>query len=88
MTPAGMIYEEHDGLRVATSGPVVINGVLHRVEARYVVCEPTLNRRAWNVTQCVSVCPKCYPDEPAEDWPECDAPEPNYVQGELFEALA
>jgi len=78
---AEMIYEVNDeGLQVATSGPVVIDGVLHRVENRFVVCEPTLNRKAWNVTMFEKACPICYPNAK-----EC-ASKP--MQGELFDEFA
>jgi hypothetical protein len=81
MSLAEMVYEDRHGLQVAVSGPVVIEGVLHRVSACYVVCEPTLNHRAWNVTMFKSACPICYPDTK-------DCRVRNYEQGELFEAWA
>jgi hypothetical protein len=81
MSFAEMAYEEHDGLQVATSGPVVIEGLLHRVEARFVVCDHSLNGQAWNVTMFREACPICYPDAK-------DCRRPNYSQGDLFEAWA
>ncbi|MDC7224220.1 MAG: hypothetical protein PQJ60_10800 [Spirochaetales bacterium] len=45
------------------SGSVVIDGILHRVKDRFVVCDPMLNRRAWNITEREDVCPKCFPPD-------------------------
>ena len=72
-----MVYELEEGLKVATDGPVVINGVLHRVSSRFVACNPSLNHRAWNVTTFSSACPTCYPAAKV-----CRVPE--YIQGDLF----
>jgi len=69
---AGMVYEERNGLMVAESGPVAIEGVLHRVEHGFVACDRSLNGRAWNVTIVSSSCPVCYPESR------------EYIQGELF----
>ncbi len=79
---AGMVYEERDGLMVAESGPVAIEGVLHRVEHGFVACDRSLNGRAWNVTMFASTCPICYPEA-------TDCRVHRYsIQGELFEEYA
>jgi hypothetical protein len=70
-------YELEGGLRVAASGPVVIEGVLHRIENRFVVCDGSLNNRAWDLTMFSSACPVCYPDAR-------DCRIGNYVQADLF----
>ena len=43
------------------SGPAVINGVVHRVSACYVACNPKLNDKAWGVTEPQTLCELCYP---------------------------
>ena len=48
------------------SGPVVIDGVLHRMEERFVKCDPSLNRRAINVSLAEAVCPVCFPEKAKE----------------------
>jgi len=50
-----------DDRRCIQSGNVVIDSVIHRVAARFVVCNPALNHRAWSVTEPVSACPICFP---------------------------
>lgn len=42
------------------SGNVVIDRVIHRVADKYVVCNASLNSRAWNVTEAASVCKVCF----------------------------
>jgi len=44
------------------SGKVVIDSVAHLVEEKFVKCDNSLNRRAWNTTEEVSMCPVCFPD--------------------------
>lgn len=80
MTPGKMAYKQINGQMVAEAGPVSIDGVLHRVEHGFVVCDRSLNGRAWNVTMFASACPVCYPE--AKD---CRVRDP---QGELFEEYA
>jgi len=38
---------------------VTIQGVEHFVKGKFVACDPSLNNKAWNVTEKHSVCPKC-----------------------------
>jgi len=73
-----MIYEDRNGLRVASYGPVVIGGVLHRAFGGFVFCEPTLNRQSWDFTMFYSVCPICYPGAVKCSWRDV------FIQGELF----
>jgi len=54
------IYSNMTDQRLIISGNVVILGVIHRVKASYVACDPSLNCRAWNVTEAVTVCPLCF----------------------------
>ena len=48
------------------SGPVVIDGVLHRMEERFVKCDSSLNRRPINVSLAEAVCPVCFPEKETE----------------------
>lgn len=50
-----------DSNRCILSGNVVIGGIVHRVSAKFVVCDPRLNHRAWSVTEPLSACTKCFP---------------------------
>lgn len=50
-----------EGRQVWESGAVIIAGIRHRVRSGAVVCEPTLNRQAWNVTRETGICRDCYP---------------------------
>jgi len=54
------IYSKMTAERLIISGNVVILGVIHRVKASYVACDASLNCRAWNVTEAVTVCPLCF----------------------------
>lgn len=56
-------YESRNGLLVAISGPVVIEGVRHRVASGFVFCNRSINGWAWNVTAEVQICRECYPGE-------------------------
>jgi hypothetical protein len=56
-----MVYTMENGARVATTGPVVIEGIRHRVRECYVACDSGLNNRAWNVTEELEICRECYP---------------------------
>ena len=49
-----------DSNRCILSGTISIDGVAHRVAAKYVVCNPSLNARAWNVTEPTALCPLCF----------------------------
>lgn len=80
--PSPMAYKQVDGRMVAEAGPVAIEGVLHRVEHGFVVCNRSLNGRAWNVTMFFSTCSVCYPE--AKD---CRIHRYS-IQGELFEEYA
>lgn len=50
-----------EGRQVWVSRAVVIAGVRHRVRSGAIVCEPTLNRMAWNVTRETGICLACFP---------------------------
>jgi len=52
-----------DTNRCIISGSVTIEGVEHLVQAKYVKCDATLNRKAWNTTEKKSRCPKCFNSE-------------------------
>ena len=56
-----VVFRQCEGRDVWVSGPVVIQGILHRVEGGWVACNSHLNSMAWNVTEEASVCPSCYP---------------------------
>lgn len=56
-------YKVKSGLRVIDSGPVIINGVKHRVKNGFVVCHSGLNSMAWNTTKQSSVCDKCFQEK-------------------------
>jgi len=59
----GMVYTMENGARVATEGPICIEGVRHRVRECYVFCDSGLNNKSWNTTEERSICRICYPDE-------------------------
>lgn len=48
---------------VMVEGIAVIEGVIHRVSNRFVVCNPALNRMAWGITEPRRVCYRCFPLE-------------------------
>ncbi|MFP4461941.1 MAG: hypothetical protein ACLFQE_07060 [Thermotogota bacterium] len=54
-----MKYKYENGLPVANLGWVVIESVNHLVKNGFVVCDPSLNHKAWNVTDKQSICPEC-----------------------------
>lgn len=60
MTELPPIYSRMTRENLIISGNVVISGVVHRVADKYVVCDSALNNRAWNVTDAVDVCRKCF----------------------------
>lgn len=57
-----MEYVLVDGRNVISAGNVVIDGTLHMVSARFVKCDSSLNRRAWNITYEVNRCKICFPE--------------------------
>lgn len=54
-----MEYIIKDGLRVCHRGFVIIEGVEHYVNEGYVFCNPSLNQRAWGITQKEGECEIC-----------------------------
>lgn len=56
-----MKYKVENGLNVCQDGEVIIQNVRHRVANRFVYCNSSLNSSAWNTTEELSLCPKCYP---------------------------
>jgi len=57
------IFDNSSGRDVWVSGTVVIDGVLHEVKNKYIKCDPSLNSRAWGITEQDSICSKCFPPE-------------------------
>lgn len=57
-----MIYKYDKGRKVCHEGFVIIEGVRHYIKNGCVVCDPTLNERAWNVTEEKGVCEECTKD--------------------------
>lgn len=45
------------------SGSVIIEGIEHLVQAKYIKCNTSLNARAWNTTEKKERCLKCF-DKP------------------------
>jgi hypothetical protein len=56
------VYENRDGRQVVVSGPAVIEEVMHRCNDYYIVCNSSLNQKAWGTTEQKSVCKICYPE--------------------------
>jgi hypothetical protein len=54
-------FDSSSGRNVWVSGSVVIEGVLHEVKNKYIKCNPSLNQRAWDVTEEKERCPICFP---------------------------
>jgi len=54
-------FKNIDGRQCWVSGAVVIENTLHRVQAEYIYCDPTLNRKAWNTTEQKETCKICFP---------------------------
>jgi len=54
------LYTRKTPENLIISGNVVIGGVVHRIASMYVVCDSSLNNRAWNVTEAIGVCPECF----------------------------
>jgi hypothetical protein len=54
-----MEYIIKNGYSVADRGWVVIEGVDHYVLNGFVRCGPSLNHKAWNVTEKKSICAYC-----------------------------
>jgi len=54
-----MIYEEKNGLKCCKEGWVLIEGIRHYIKDGFVICNPNLNSRAWNVTESEGTCLDC-----------------------------
>ena len=52
-------YKTKNGLNVCHKGWVVIDNVQHFIKDGYVVCNPSLNHSAWNITDPKSTCSEC-----------------------------
>ena len=61
--PTKPVYLVNEGRSVWFSGPVVIDGVFHRVAEKFVSCNPSLNGHAWNTTEPKRICFHCFPTE-------------------------
>ena len=57
----GNTFQVKDGREVWFDGHVIIDGVEHRIANGFVICDSSLNNRAWFVTEKKSVCQKCFP---------------------------
>lgn len=49
-----------DGRKVWVSGIVVIDEIAHRVHNGFIYCSPSLNHKAWDITQQKEKCPICF----------------------------
>jgi hypothetical protein len=47
--------------RCIVEAETTIEGILHKVSQKYVKCNPSLNSRAWGVTEIKSKCELCFP---------------------------
>jgi len=54
------LYTRKTPENLIISGNVVIECIIHRIKNKYVVCNHSLNHRAWNVTEAIGVCPECF----------------------------
>lgn len=54
-----MIYEIRNGLNVCKQGWIIIDHVRHFIKGGYVVCNASLNSKAWNITDPKNTCPIC-----------------------------
>lgn len=54
-----MIYEIRNGLNVCKQGWIIVDHVSHYIKEGYVVCNASLNSRAWNITESKETCPIC-----------------------------
>lgn len=45
--------------KVCVEGTVIIDSVQHYVKDKFVVCDESLNKRPWNITEKESVCSHC-----------------------------
>lgn len=55
-------YIKEHGRDVIYKGSVVIEGIEHLVNNRWVYCHLGLNHKSWGTTPKTGVCPKCFPD--------------------------
>lgn len=54
-------YRKQGDYSVIEGGTIVIDSVFHLVTSGYVECSPSLNHKAWDVTQGSTYCELCYP---------------------------
>lgn len=40
---------------------VIIEGVRHKIEDKFVKCDKSLNSRSWDTTKQMQLCEKCFP---------------------------
>jgi hypothetical protein len=55
-----MPYTVTDENRVILSGNIIIEGITHKVENKYVKCNVSLNSKSWNTTESQSICENCF----------------------------
>lgn len=55
-----MIPTTKDHRNVIQSGSVIIEGVEHLVQDRFIKCNAALNHRAWNTTKKKETCLECF----------------------------
>ena len=60
--------------RCIVDAETTIEGIRHKVVNKYVKCNPSLNSRAWGVTEQVSFCPECFKQK-------------TYIQTTIFDML-
>ncbi len=48
-----------DEYNCCIEGTVIIDSVQHYVKDKFVVCDESLNKRSWNITEKKSVCSHC-----------------------------
>jgi hypothetical protein len=51
---------QSDERNVIVSGTTTIDGVRHKIENKYILCNSSLNGRAWGVTPEQSKCIECF----------------------------
>ena len=54
-----MEYIIKNGLNVCNKGFVIIETIEHYIESGYVVCNKSLNSKAWNITSKKMECAEC-----------------------------
>ena len=57
-----MIPLVKDSKNCILSGSVIIEGVEHLVQSRFVKCNASLNNKVWNTTERKGKCLKCFPE--------------------------